>query len=352
MRDIAVVSWAQSRHVAKDREHNEVELIIPVVQDAVRRSGLDRRDIGFTVSGSCDYLSGGPFTFVAGLDAVGAWPPIKESHVEMDGAWALYEAWVSLQIGDVDTALVYSFGKSSQPDLGEVVSLQTDPYYSSPLWPSMTDMAALQACAYLEASGRTERDLAEVAARSRRAALDNPNAVVSGDADADALLGAPRTHSPLRDHDCPPVTDGAAAVILAAGDAARSLADRPVWIRGIDHRVEASALGARDLTTSTSTALAARHAGVADGPVDLWELHAQFSHEELILRDALGVADDATVNPSGGPLCANPFMSTGLVRIAEAAARIAAGGASRAVAHASQGPCLQQNLVCVLEGES
>jgi len=44
-------------------------------------------------------------------------------------------------------------------------------------------------------------------------------------------------------------------------------------------------------------------------------------------------------------------MAAGLVRIGEAAQRIAAGRGDRAVAHATQGPCLQQNLVCVLEGD-
>ena len=121
------------------------------------QSGLPRAEIGFTVSGSLDYLQGGPFAFVSGLDAVGAWPPIRESHVEMDAAWALYEAWVAIQTGEVDSALVYGFGKSSMSDLHEVMTLQTDPYYVAPLWPSMVDMAALQARAYLEDSDRDER---------------------------------------------------------------------------------------------------------------------------------------------------------------------------------------------------
>jgi len=30
---------------------------------------------------------------------------------------------------------------------------------------------------------------------------------------------------------------------------------------------------------------------------------------------------------------------------------VASGDADRALAHASSGPCLQQNLVCLLEGE-
>ena len=65
--------------------------------------------------------------------------------VEMDGAWALYEAWVAIQTGEVDTALVYGFGKASQGDVHEIMTLQYDPYYLAPLWPSMVDVAALQA---------------------------------------------------------------------------------------------------------------------------------------------------------------------------------------------------------------
>ena len=44
-------------------------------------------------------------------------------------------------------------------------------------------------------------------------------------------------------------------------------------------------------------------------------------------------------------------MATGLIRVIEAADRIAAGSARRAVAHASSGPALQQNLLCLLEGD-
>ena len=75
---------------------------------------------------------GQAFSFVSTLDGVGPWPPIQESHVEMDGAWALYEAWVKLQLGDVDTALVYCYGKSSPGPLHEVLSRQLDPYHVGP----------------------------------------------------------------------------------------------------------------------------------------------------------------------------------------------------------------------------
>ena len=109
----------------------------------------------------------------------------------------------------------------------------------------------------------------------------------------------PVTHAPLRDADIAPVTDGAAAIVIAAGDVAKRACDRPAWIRGIEHRIEPLALGVRDLTRSESTRLAAEAAGVAGGSVDVAELHTQFSHEEPILRAALGLGRRRRRQPVG-----------------------------------------------------
>ena len=339
MRDVAVVSFAHTPFVRRTTL-NDAELVMEVVTAALHRAGLDRHEIGFCVSGSSDYLTGAPFSFVGALDAVGAWPPIQESHVEMDGAWALYEAWVRLLHGDIDTALVYAFGRSSLGDLQDVLTQQLDPYYLAPLGVDPVSLAALQARALLDSGRARERDFAEVVARSR------------GLPSAAPLLDAPYLVAPLRQHDCPPISDGAAAVVLAAGDAARRLCTHPAWIRGIDHRIEAHALGARELTRSPSTARAAAEAGVGAAPIEVAELHAPFAPQELILRDALGLRDDVAVNPSGGALAANPVMVAGLVRIGEAAQRILDGTARRTLGHATSGPCLQQNLVCVMEAGS
>lgn len=302
-RQVAITAFAALPPVARDTEREEVELVQPVVTEALRRARLDRREVGVTISGSCDYLLGRPFSFVAALDGVAPWPPIAESHVEMDGAWALYEAWVRLQCGDVDTALVYAYGKSSLGDLPEVLSQQLDPYYLAPLWPDANDLAALQARALIDA-GR----------------YDGP---------ARAAL---------------PVSDGACAIVLAAGEAATRVA-RPAWIRGIDHRVEPHQLGVRDLTRSPSTRIAGEHAG-ARGAFDVAMLHTPFPHHGVILRDALAL-EAREIDEDAGPMIVG-----GLARLGAAAARIHEGRARRALAHATSGPCLQQNLVCVMEASS
>ncbi|HVC66959.1 MAG TPA: thiolase domain-containing protein [Acidimicrobiales bacterium] len=350
VRPVSIASFAQSQNVRRDDERNEVEGLMPVIAEVFGNIGITKDDVDFICSGSTDYLIGGPFSFVMALDAVGVWPPRSESHVEMDGAWALYEAWVLLQEGEIDAALVYSFGRSSLGDLNEILTLQLDPYYEAPLWPDIVSLSALQAQAMIDAGMATEADFAAVASRSRRDALANPKAQVRKDVAPEVLLQDDYVVAPLRRHALPPITDGAAAVVLAAGDKATAWSERPVWITGFDHRIETHALGARDLTTSPSTARAAEVAGVASGKVDVAELHAPFAHQEQILVEALGLDDSVAINPSGGALAANPIMSAGLIRIGEAAERIRSGRADRAVAHATSGPCLQQNLVCVLEG--
>jgi acetyl-CoA acetyltransferase len=154
----------------------------------------------------------------------------------------------------------------------------------------------------------------------------------------------------LRRHDLPPITDGAIAMVLATADRARQLVERPAWITGIDHRIDIHQPGMRDLTVSPSTVLAAEGAGLGSGAVQVAELSAPFSPQEVILRDALGLDDSVEVNPSGGALAANPVMVTGLVRIIEAARQVTEQGRDRVLAHATGGQALQQNLVCILEG--
>ena len=97
-----------------------------------------------------------------------------------------------------------------------MLSRQLDPYYYGPLWPDSRRLAALQARALLDAGKATERDLAEIAVRTRAAAKDNPHATVSGDFDVDEILAEDYLVAPLRKHDCPPISDGAVAVVLAA----------------------------------------------------------------------------------------------------------------------------------------
>jgi acetyl-CoA acetyltransferase len=348
VRDVAVVGFAQRQMKEFDGSPTCVELLVPLFKECYEQTGWTRHDIGFWCSGSSDYLAGRSFSFVQAVDAIGVNPPVNESHVEMDLAWAMYEAWVKIQTGEVDTALVYAFGKSSAGVLRRTLSLQLEPYSMTPLWPDTVSLAGLQARAGIDAGVWDETAMAEVAQRSLTSAEANEYAIRKGGSSVTELLARPKYADPLRKHDCAPVSDGAAAIVLAAGDRARSVRDRPAWLTGISHHVDSISMGTRDLTRSPSTAASAAKLDV--NGVEVAELHAPFSHQELVLRRELGLADDVSINPSGGALTSNPMFSAGGIRIGEAAKRIWSGEASKALAHATSGPALQQNLVCTLEG--
>jgi acetyl-CoA acetyltransferase len=346
--DVAVIGFAQSPVERRgEGTTSGVEMLVPIFAEVFASTGLTKGDIGFWCSGSSDYLAGRAFSFVSAVDAIGAFPPVMESHVEMDAAWALYEAWVKILTGEADVALAYGFGKSSAGNLRRVLALQLDPYLLAPLWPDSVSIAALQARLGIEAGIWSENDMAEVAARSRAAAVANPRAQLSGEVSAEKLLAEPYVAEPLRAHDCAPVGDGAAVVILASGDRARELCARPAWITGFEHRIDSASLGSRDLTTAPSAANAGAAAGASG--VKVAELHAPFTHQEIILRNAIGLDGEVTVNPSGGVLCGNPMFAAGLARIGAAAGEIMSGRADSALGHATSGPALQQNLVCVME---
>jgi acetyl-CoA acetyltransferase len=350
--DIAIIGWSVSPMV-RQTEETEVQMLLEVVTGAVDDAGITRADVDFTCAGSCDYVAGQAFSFVQNIDAIGAWPPKRDSHVEMDGAWALYEAYVRLLLGDIDVALATGSGRSSTADPAQIYPMEMDPFYLAPLGADAVSLAALQAQALLAAGKVTERQMAEIAVRCRRDAIGNPHAQVTGDHDVDALLAEGTVRAPLRRHDLPPITDGACAVVIARAERAKELCERPVWITGFAHCAELHYPGMRDLLGSESARKAAKAAGVHEAPVDVAEIQAAFTHEEPVLVEALGLdgnGSEVRVNPSGGPLAANPIMATGLVRIAEAARPIREGRAHRTLGHSTSGPCLQQNLVCVLEG--
>jgi hypothetical protein len=270
---------------------SDAEILAPVVEEALAAAGVGRDDVEIICSASSEFLNGVVGTVMGAFDAFPGWPPRTHSHLDGDGAFALYEAWIRLLAGEAETALVCAHGRPLADDPRRVLDLQLDPYYLVPLAPRPQDLAGLQA-------------------------------------------SGPFTSSK--------VCAGAAAVVLSV--------NRPgVRIAGIEQRFDTHALGARDLTTSPSIAAASAALGLRGSVIDVLEVHAPFSHQEQIVVDAIGARTIGTLNPSGGALAADPITVTGLIRVVEAANAVARGEAVRAVAHATNGPCLQHNSLCLLE---
>ncbi len=353
-RDVAIVSVAQSDHVAAEDRRNEVEMLMPVLAEVKANLDFTQADIDFTCSGSTDYLAGQSFSFVMTLDAVGALPPISESHVEMDGAWALYEAWVKIQTGEADTALVYGFGKSSPGDLPSRAVAPARPLLlygrSGPTPVDRRPAGPGGARAGLTARDRARWPRSRPATQAGGDAIPTPQRVGRSIA---ALLAEDTCAEPLREPTAPDHRRRRRGDPGGGRPRVRELCERPAWITGIDHRIDAHALGARDLARSPSTALAAaRRPASATGRSTSPSSTRRFTppgadpapeprpgrrrRRQPVGRRAGGQPDDGRrpdPHRRGRP--------TGSRR----------RDADRAVAHATSGPCLQQNLVCVLEGD-
>src|SRR5213083_1098643 len=316
LRNIAVVAFSQAPIVARDEHRVASEILYPEVRSALDQCDVERAAIDYQVAGSADYIDGRPFGFVTALDVMGSWPAKQDLHLEMDAAFAAYYAWVRMQAGDCDSALVCGYGKNSEGEPERVLNLELDPYYQAPLGLGPSATAALQASAYIARTGATDRDFAQVAARNRAAGAKNPCAQVREAVPAATLAATPWVVEPLRRGYLPPYGDSAVCLVLAAEGKAERMCDRPAWLHGVDQRIEMQTLGARDLSRSAGARLAAERALAMAGlasprDVDVIELSSTTPAEELVLREAMGVEAGAVVNPSGGPLCGHPFMMTG-----------------------------------------
>src|SRR5205814_1219020 len=173
------------------------EILYPEVRSALDQCDVERAAIDYQVAGSADYIDGRPFGFVAALDVMGSWPPRQDLHLEMDGAFCAYYAWVRMQAGDCDTALVATHGKLSEGEPTRVQNLQLDPYYQAPIGLDPSATAALQASAYMARRGVSDRDFAAVAARNRAAGARNADNQVRTAATAEELMRTPWTVEPL-----------------------------------------------------------------------------------------------------------------------------------------------------------
>src|SRR5438552_4931547 len=142
LRNVAVVAFSQAPIVARDEHRIASEILYPEVRSALDQCNVERAAIDYQVAGSADYVDGRPFGFVNALDVTGSWPPKQDLHLEMDAAFAAYYAWVRMQAGDCDTALVVGHGKTSEGEPNRVTNLQLDPYYQAAIGLDLTSTAA------------------------------------------------------------------------------------------------------------------------------------------------------------------------------------------------------------------
>jgi acetyl-CoA C-acetyltransferase len=313
-------------------------------------AGIDpRADVGSFITCAEDYYEGfGIFDeFVP--DQLGA--VLRPTcTVSGDGIQGLAAAFMQIQTGIVDVAVVEAHSKASDiVSVPGVLEHGLDPIWNRPLGANPHMYAGLEADAYLRSTRTPEKALASIVAKNRRNALLNSLAAYGADVDeAQAVASAPRC-TPLRSLDFAAPADGAVVAVVASEKAARRIHVDPVWIRGIGWSNDSPTLELRQFARAWNAELAAQKA-YAMGKVtrpssafDLVELDDRFSYRELLHLEAMKLAKPGEagrkelkgefaiegrlpVNASGGSLgCGNVFEATGLHRVAEVVLQLTGG---------------------------
>jgi len=353
------------------------DLAWEAVNNALNDAGLGIDDIDNVITTSSDFWDGRTISCMAVGDASG----VKSkncSAVEGDGTFGAAYALARSLSGDYKTTLVTAHSKGSESISSLITNAIFDPIYERGLGLDMISACAMQARAYMHATGTTQEQLALVSCKNHKNAKENPYAQLPMDITVKDVLNSEMIADPLHKLDCSPVSDGCCAIIIANADFVKKIKAKPVWIKGVAFCSDAYFMGDRDLSKAKALEEAAKKAYSLAGitnpqkEINVAEVYDAFSYQELMWIEGLGLAEYGTagtmlekgmfnrdgklpVNPSGGLLSGHPVIAAGLYRIAEVVLQLRgeAGGrqvnARRGVAHGINGLCGQSHCVWVLD---
>jgi acetyl-CoA C-acetyltransferase len=219
---------------------------------------------------------------------------------------------------------------------------------------------AMMAKLHMRRYGTTPGQMAQVAVKNHHHACMNPVAQYHMEITIDDVLKSPLVADPLHVLDCSPISDGAAAVVLAPTENARRFSEEPIKIAGSAQASDTLALhDRRDLTTLDATVHAGRaaftQAGIQPHQVDVAEVHDCFTIAEILAIEDLGFVEKGQggkateegmtalsgrlpVNTSGGlKACGHPVGATGIKQAYEIALQLRGKAGKRQVDDAEVG---------------
>jgi len=374
---VAIVAVAQNAGAeSKDNFYDQAYVVTKEVLD---KAGLTREDIGTVVSASSDVFHGGISCANSYYwETTGAFLK-NASRQDGESLFALFYGAMRIMSGHYDTALVIGLCKGSENPPNDTCTLMyADPFYQRGVGLTETMAAALQMRLYMERYGITEEQCARVAVKNLRNALQNPYAHKKGRYTIDDILGSPRLIDPLTALQVAPKSEGMVAMILASEKKAKDIGSKPVWIKGLGSSLDSYNLGDRDLLSGQLKNAADRAyamAGIKDPrtKIDMAEITEPYAFQELMWCEGLGFCGEGEggrlidsgftemsgqipVNPSGGVLANNPYVSRGLQRAVEAFLQIRGEAGERqvrkavktALVHGTHGYAGQCHAVAIL----
>ena len=262
--------------------------------------------------------------------------------VSGDGLQGLASAYMQIQTGLIDVAVVEAHSKASDLlTLDGVLAHGLDPVWTKPLGMHAYVVAGLEADAFLRSTRTPRSALDRVVAKNRGNGLRNPAAAYGARVDPDQAGASEARFSPLRRLDISAPADGCVVLVVASEAAARRLKADAVWIRGIGWASDSPTLETRAWTEAAYARLAAAMAyrlaklRTPARDIGIAEVDDRFSYKELQHLEAIGLAKRGEagrralrgdfdlggrlpVNASGGSIgCGNLFEASGLHRAAE-----------------------------------
>jgi acetyl-CoA C-acetyltransferase len=377
MERVAIVGVGQTQYERQKKGDSFADLVFEATTKALRDAQMTIQEIDNVVTVSNDFWDGRTISSMAVMDACGAYEK-NVSTVEGDGTFGVLYGMLRILSGSFGTTLVVAHCKGSESVSSLITNGMFDPIYQRALGLDAVTSSALQARAYMGKYGISEEQCARVSVKNHGNAKNNPYAQLPMDISVKDVLASRMLANPIKLLDASPISDGAAAVILAGEKRAKRIAQNPVWIQGIGHCSDAYFLGDRDLAECPSLEAAAKKAygmaGITDPPreIDVAEIYDAFTYMELLWSEGLGfcsrgeggkfidsgksgMGGELPINPSGGVLSAHAVLVAGLARVAECVLQLRgeAGarqvkGAKTAVAQGINGPCGQSHCVMVL----
>ncbi len=382
-RRVAVIGAGLSLFMRRALETGK-ELSYYAASQALETAGVRLQDIQGVV------MATGPDAF-DGVHMKGEWlldgaggvrKPYLRAYVGGgSGVFSIISGWMMIASGLFDLVLVVAEEKMSscQPHPQGAFLTIFDQIIERPLGPNLLWIFSLEQHRYMATYGIRNEDIALVSVKNKHNALAHPAAQIAADLTVKEVLDSDVVAWPVHRLMVSPVSDGAAAVVLASEQVARRLSDKPVWVQGVGWCLDTSYWGNRDLAypryVEKAAKMAYEMAGITEPrrQIHIAEPYDPFAYKELHHLEGLQLAAkgkapedlargrfDRTGElpscPSGGLMgVGNPIAAAGLMKICElfwqlrqeAGARQVPGNPERGVAQA-WGDLMQIGTVAVL----
>ena len=346
MRKVAIIGCGLS----KFGEHWESGFRDLVVQAGVRaisdaKLGGEEIDAGYVGTMASGRFIGQEHIGALLADQMGLTPkPI--TRVEgacASGALALRQGFMAVASGMHDIVVVG--GVEKMTDLGgdlvsDVLGGAGDQEWELFLGATFPGLYALMARRHMNDFGTTSEMLASVAVKNHQFGAKNEYAQYQKEISIETVLDSKMVASPLHVFDCSPVTDGAAALVLAPLDFAKKHVEKPIEIVASAQASDYLALHSRSTITGlNATKLAAKKAyemaNVSAKDIDVAEVHDCFTIAEIMAIEDLGFFEkgkggkatldgktnkggEIVINTSGGlKSCGHPVGATGIKQAIE-----------------------------------